>query len=220
MLKPSRRSWSDRDSGRRERDLARTARWTKAFAWAAFPALFIGGFLTVSFGWPGVVAGLGILLGAGGFATFMSEAAGAASRGMLEPGIGRSVAPSSSRAEALEARGEFREAAVAWEVSVLERPDHPEPALRLARLHRDHLGDLDAAMRWFRRAIEIAGTTGDVRVVMREFVEAARKAEPSGRGAATLLARYRDAQGEETPEGEWATRELAAIKAAMREADR
>ena len=215
-LQPSKRTWSDSESTRKDVDAFARARVIKIVAWSLPPAVFMGLALSQLWGLLGaLLGGLGILTGVTAFAWFTTEGAGTLSHTMLAPGTGLARPPVNSRAEALEARGDFRAAVDAWEVTALEHPEHPDPAVRVGRIHRDHLGDPESALVWFRRAIDRAGLQADVRVIMRELVGVARSVEPTGSAAAPLLARYRDAKGEETAEGAWASRELAAIKEAM-----
>ncbi len=99
----------------------------------------------------GFVTGLGplaVVLGAGvgaalvyGLSSMMVGGAGKAA-GTLHNPSGRSTphAREHSAAESLVVRGRYEEAVQAFEAAVSEDPRDPVPYLRLARIHRDHLG--------------------------------------------------------------------------------
>ena len=113
--------------------------------------------------------------------------------------------------------GRYRAAVEAFEVAVAEDPSDPTPYLRIARIHRDHLDELEAAASWFRRALRDADMPrGQAGLARRELVELFihRLKEPAR--AAPELARMRD-EWAGTPEGAWAAEELARIKEAMKE---
>lgn len=217
-LEPSKRSWTERTGPvRRDVDQAARARMLKSVAWGAVPGAFFGIVVGAGIGGVlGVLAGLALFVGLSGFGFWVSEAAGRAGNTFLHPSARLAKAPANSRADALEARGDFQEAVDAWEVTASEFPDHPEPAARVARLYRDHLNDPDAAFRWLKRAVERAEFGPEARVPMREIVGVAKKLDPTGRAAAPLLARYAEV-AEAASEGEWARGELAWIKERMAE---
>ena len=213
-IEPSRRSYTERGAGLRDVDAARRARFLKAFAWALFPAVFLGGFLWMQFdGLAGPIAFFAILFGVAGWGLFWSEGIGGAAHMMLHPSATKRDI-GNSRAGALLAQGDAQAAADAWEMTAAEHPQAPGPPAQVARVYRDHLGDPESAVRWFRKSVELAGMDASVRVTMRELVESARKVDGVGRSATPILARYA-AHTEGTPEGEWAASELAAIKSAM-----
>ena len=118
-----------------------------------------------------------------------------------------------SQAESLVARGLHQEAIDAFEVAIAEDGADPTPYLRIARILRDHMGRFEEAAGWFKRAIrESAIPPGTSLLATRELVELfLTKLDDPGR-AAPLLARVADERAG-TPEGEWAARELAAVKA-------
>ena len=117
-----------------------------------------------------------------------------------------------SRAKALEIRGEYEESIRAYEVEILNAPEIGEPYLKVARLFRDELKDLDSAVRWFRRAqSEACLLPGEAIRTHREISEIFLHTLREPRRAAPDLARLAEAFPD-TPDGQWAAKELAAIK--------
>jgi tetratricopeptide (TPR) repeat protein len=116
-------------------------------------------------------------------------------------------------------RGEYEAAVRAYQTAILENPSDGEPYLRLARLYRDDLGDREEALRWFRRAIEEASLSrGRELLTRREMAELLMHRLGEPRRAAPELARLAEAFPD-TPEGEWARKELARIKKEMARED-
>jgi len=77
-----------------------------------------------------------------------------------------------SAAQALVARGRYREAVEAYEIAAAESEGDPEPYLAIARLLRDHLTDFETAAAWFRRARRDARlSTGQQLLVAQELIE-------------------------------------------------
>jgi hypothetical protein len=100
-------------------------------------------------------------------------------------------------------------------LEVLEAPEEGEPYLRVARLYRDRLEDLEEALRWFKRAIEEATLSKGQEILTRKEIAELlihRMGEP--RRAAPELARLTETYPE-TPDGQWAREELARIKDEM-----
>ncbi len=122
-----------------------------------------------------------------------------------------------SRAESLVVRGHYREAVEVFEAAIAEDPGDPTPYLRIARVHRDHLDELEAAAGWFRRALRDADLTpGRAAVARRELVELyVHRMGEEARAAPELARMAEELAG--TEDGEWAARELARIKESMRE---
>lgn len=122
-----------------------------------------------------------------------------------------------SHAESLVVRGYYREAVEVFEKAIAEEPADPTPYLRVARIQRDDLGDLEAAARWFRRALrEPELTPGREALARRELVELyVHRMGEAARATPELARMAEELAG--TEDGEWAARELARIKAAMRE---
>ena len=166
--------------------------------WGLLRALFVtAATWAVAFILPVALAGLG----------------GAAARQIYSPS-GRST-PSKrgySHAESLVARGLYQEAIDAFEVAIAEDPSDPTPYLRIARVYRDQLRRFEDAARWFRRALRDATVpAGVAHLTNRELVElyVAKLGDP--RRAAPLLARVAEERAG-TPEGDWATEQLAQVK--------
>jgi tetratricopeptide (TPR) repeat protein len=117
-----------------------------------------------------------------------------------------------SAAQALAARGLYREAVDAYEVAAAESEGDPEPYLAVARILRDHLRDFEASAGWFRRARRDAHLTrGQELLVAQELVElyTTRLGEP-GRAIPELA---RIVQLEPNgPQGQAAARRLAELR--------
>ncbi len=217
-IPPAKRKYSELERGRkRDVDSAARARMVRASVGAAPGALL------------GLIAGLrimvysesalaplypviGILIGAAVVfvvVVLISEAGGKiGSRLHLPSGRTTPHKPEHSQAQSLAVRGDYAEAADAYELLTLENPRDPEPYIQLARLHRDRLDDLERAVRWFRRALRDAEiSSGQEILVLREIVEiyTHRLGEPARAGP--YLARIAE-KYPETPDGQWAEREL------------
>ena len=224
-LDPPRRSFSEKTgkTGPKDVDAADRAQKFKALGFALYGGIPLGAaggyllghvFLGVVLG-PvliySVVVGIATVSGRGASALYMPS-------GSTTP-----KPKEYSRAKALEIRGQYEEAIRAYEVEILEAPQIAEPYLKIARLYRDELKDTDAAIRWFGRAqSEARLTSGESIRTHREVAEIFLYLMREPRRAAPALARL--AEGYPfTPDGEWAARELAQIKAEMsadlREAD-
>ena len=217
-LSPRRRSYTERPRGPRDRDAAETAMKLRVGVWSL---IGVGlGFLA------GSLAGhpfLGALVGGGGvygLAMLLVGGAGRVASTLHAPsGATTPRGREHSRAESLLVRGHYAEAVEAFQEAVAGDPTDPTPYLRIARIHRDHLGELETAAAWFRRALRDARVPrGTAVLARRELVElyVHRMKEP--RRAAPELARMVE-EWEGTEEGEWAARELAAVKEAMRRED-
>lgn len=116
-----------------------------------------------------------------------------------------------SHAQSLAVRGAYSEAVDAYELLVVEHPKDSEPYIQLARLLRDHLDDLERAVRWFRRALRDSEvSSGKEILILREIVEiyTHRLGEPARAGPylARIAEKYPD-----TPDGQWAERELQEL---------
>lgn len=94
-----------------------------------------------------------------------------------------------SREEALVMKNRFTEAAALYEAATFDDPGDPEPFLRLARLHRDHLRQPALAVRWYRVARE---TT---RITRPQALQAAEEL--------VALCRREGRLGEASPELRW-----------------
>lgn len=130
----------------------------------------------------------------------------------LPSGSTRSPDRGYSRAETMAARGIYEEAVHIYETAAQERPDDPEPCLRLARLHRDETGRHEESARWFRRARRRQGASEDLdRQICRELIELYRRHMEKPRRAIPELARLA-ARHPDGPDGEWARREHRRLK--------
>lgn len=181
-----------------------------------FSASVLGGVVGI-WGW---FAGVGFLPGAvvgaiAGYATARWAVPGAAAafNRWLHPSGGTTPMPRGlSAGEALQAQGDY-EAAIQWYESVLEvSPGDPEPALRIARICRDHLGLHEAAVRWFRRARAIGLPHGGELLVTREIIEVFDQKLGEPQRAIPELARLADRFPHESI-ADWARSELARRRA-------
>lgn len=217
VLEPPRRVHPEmeKSKGPKEVDLADQARKLHAWAWSIYAGvplglgagllmnnLLLGLFLgpLVIFG---IVSGIAAVAGRGATSIYMPSAAGTPKKKEY------------SRAKALEIRGDFEAAVRAYEVEILDAPHLGDPYLKIARLFRDELKDMDAAAMWFRKAqSEAQLLPGEKIRTHRELAEIFLHALREPRKAAPELARLAEAYPD-TPDGEWAARELAEIKAGM-----
>lgn len=122
-----------------------------------------------------------------------------------------------SQAESLVATGRYEEAVAAFELAVEEDPSDPTPYLRIARIHRDHLGRYEEAVRWFRRTVrESAAPRGTAVLARKELIELFTHRMGAPERALPELARMAEELAG-SPEGEWAAAELREIKARLSE---
>jgi tetratricopeptide (TPR) repeat protein len=120
-----------------------------------------------------------------------------------------------SLAQSYAVRGQFEEAAAEYERCANEYPDDPEPALRLGRLYRDELQRHEDAVRWFKRACAIPNLPAPTDIMAtRELIEIYTHRMKQPAAAAPLLARLAG-RHPQTPAAEWATRELALLRAEL-----
>jgi tetratricopeptide (TPR) repeat protein len=209
----------------RDLDAAQRALFIRAVTWGGIPGGVLGGFLAwfLTLGRPAPIPALGIFAGAvlvGTLTTlFPILMAGAAGRAaLIALGSSGHTPPRKkeySFAQSLAARGLFEKAIAAYEEAVHGDPGDPEPYLRIGRIYRDELDRPDDAARWFRRARRDAGMTpGQDLFVSRELVELYRNRLRRPGKALPELARMAETFAG-TPDGEWAARELEALKAEM-----
>lgn len=77
-----------------------------------------------------------------------------------------------SRAQSLVARGQYRDATVAYEVHCLEDPTNPDPYFRVAEIYHKHLSDPTEAVAWYQRARADADLTpGEELLAIQTVVE-------------------------------------------------
>jgi tetratricopeptide (TPR) repeat protein len=216
-LEPPRRQFPEGRStkGIRDIDGAARARQLKTLAFALYGGVPLGAAAGYLLGHPILGALLGPVLiyaTVSGIAAASGKGAGA----LYMPSGSTTPRPKEySRAKALEVRGQYEEAIRAYEVEILDFPQAAQPYLRIARLFRDEIKDLEAAVRWFKRAQEEAKLSpGEAIRCQRELAEIFLHTLQEPRKAAPELARLAGAYPG-TPDGEWAEKELASIKAEM-----
>jgi tetratricopeptide (TPR) repeat protein len=217
-LEPPRRTFKDPrpgKSGLRDVDSVARAEKFKILAWALFAGLPMGGLVGYVLGHVLIGAVLGptiIWLVAMGI---MRGPARAGSLLFMPSGISTPREEGHSRAEALAARGDFQGAIAVYQAAIQDAPENGEPYRRIARIYRDHLDSPEEALRWFRRAIEDGSLPhGKEMLVRREMAELLIHRLKEPRRAAPDLARLAESR-KGTPEGEWARKELEAIKKDM-----
>jgi tetratricopeptide (TPR) repeat protein len=217
-LEPPRRAYKDHPGKRgRLKDVDARAQGEKfrILIWALAAGLPMGGLA----GWALGRELLGAILGPliiYGVAVLVLEGSGrAASLLFLSSGSSTPKGPGYSRAEALAARGDYQGAIVAYQAAILEAPEHAEPYVKIARIHRDRLDDQPGALEWFRRAVEESSIgSGMEMLVRREMAELLIHRLGQPRKAAPDLARLAEARAG-TPDGDWAEKELSRIKKLM-----
>ncbi|HSJ09163.1 MAG TPA: tetratricopeptide repeat protein, partial [Longimicrobiales bacterium] len=124
-----------------------------------------------------------------------------------------------SLADSLIARERFDEAIAELQRAATQYPADPEPRLRLARLYRDRIRHNDNAVLWFRQALSVPRLDAATEIgAMREIIEIYTHRLKTPRRALSDLARLAD-RHPDTPAGEWARREMAAIRETMRAED-
>jgi tetratricopeptide (TPR) repeat protein len=124
-----------------------------------------------------------------------------------------------SQAQALAARGRYRDAVAAYEIAAAESGGDPVPYVEIARIHRDRLADYETAAAWFRRARRDATLgPGLELLVTQELIELYTKRLGQPQRAIPELARIpRLVPG--TPQAQAAERQLASLRAVMRDED-
>lgn len=116
-----------------------------------------------------------------------------------------------SQAQTLTAQGRFAEAVAAYEVAAAESAGDPTPYLEIARIHRDHLADHEAAAAWFRRARRDArlGAGHDL-LIAQELIELYMKMNQPRRAIPELARIPRLLPG--SPQAAAAERQIAALR--------
>ena len=217
VLDPPRRTFSEPKGrkGLRDVDAGERAQRLRAWVWSVAAGLPLGGAVGLMLG--NLLIGLlvGPLVIYGVVAAITAFAGRGASTLYMPSGSTTPRKKEYSRAQALEIRGDFSGAIRAYEAEILDDPDTAEPYLRIARLLRDELKDTEAAVGWFRRVQrEARPRAGEALRAHRELAEIFLYALREPRRAAPELARLAETYPH-TPDGEWAARELAEIKAEM-----
>ncbi|TVR67423.1 MAG: hypothetical protein EA422_00455 [Gemmatimonadales bacterium] len=209
----------------RDLDAAQRGLVLRAVGWGGIPGAAIGAavgwFLTLDARPP--IPAAAILLGAALLATVATVVpillAGSAGKAALLALGSSGRAPARRKeysfAQSLVARGLFEKAIDAYQEEVARAPADPEPYLRIGRLLRDELGRPDEAAAWLRRARRDAVMSpGQELILSRELVELYRNRLGRPEKALPELARMAE-RFAETPDGEWAARELAELKRGM-----
>lgn len=204
----------------RDVDAAARVRALKIWLYAAGPGGlvgFLGGAFVGGSVWTGLLGAILAALGVGGLVFALTEGAGWSVGRIHHPsGASTPHRPEYSHAESLVVRKKYDEAMEAYREFIRESPEVPEPYLAIARLLRDELGRYEEAVRWFKRARAESrlGRQHEV-LVSREIVEIYRRRMEAPLKAAPELARMRE-RFADTPEGEWAGRELAEVRERVR----
>jgi hypothetical protein len=116
-----------------------------------------------------------------------------------------------SEAEALTMQGSYAEAVSAYEAAIADAPEDPEPYLRIARLYKKELDNLDDAAFWFRRVRRDAQmSAGQDLAASRQLIEL-YLASGDRRRAIPELARIAE-RFVDTPEGDWAVGLLTDLR--------
>lgn len=197
----------------------RDGRWgaAAAYAWDVVTGTVVGWPLAWVLGAP-ALPGVGLALTAGAAYGFVmgyvlcGGAAETAVRGLLE-GTGIRPRPDHSRAQALEARGEWEAAEAEYDRARAADPRDPLPYLGLARVLARR-GDLARAAGTLREALAGAELSPEQRVLTLHRLVEIREAQGRRIGAAPDLARYLDAHPD-GPGAGWARSELDAMKAEL-----
>ena len=120
-----------------------------------------------------------------------------------------------SQAEAYAARAQYPEAVAAFEAAIAEDGSDATPYLRVARLQRDKLGNVEASATWFRRALAESEMNSGLRLLTcKELLELYEVGMGRPERATPFLARISE-ERPETSDGKWAAGELTRIKAIM-----
>lgn len=212
--------------GRRLKDVdsADMAYRLKAFglaAWLGILGMFVGMLMSIRFGFnPLIAVTLGFITGtviAGSVALVVAGAFGGISSRLYMPG-GSSTPPARqySLGDSLTARGRYAEAAAEFERAAAKYPHDPIPCLRLARLLRDSLERPEESIRWLRQAVARRDCDAAAQALaIREVVEVFTNRLQQPERALPDLARLAETHAG-TPAGDWARREMADIRRAMR----
>jgi len=187
------------------------------FSVAAVLCMPVGVALERFWGWPGgpatliafVVIAMAVF---GGVLTIIGRAGQVAGTIHAPSGRGTPYRQDYSQAGALLAKGEYVEAAEAYQTHIAERPDDPEPYLRLARMLRDQMGRYDEAATWFKAGRRDATITPAQEVLItHELIELfgnkLGRPERAAPEFARLIQRFPN-----SPEAAWARTELAEVK--------
>lgn len=215
LHKPQPRRYEERDPKRmRDVDAADRVNRLRAIWWSVYVLLFAVpiGLLVLGFPW-GLLAGI-LAAGSVYAGTMLVTEGGARMVGTIHNPQGH-VAPEKrdySYAQSLAARGDYVEAVREYERAVIAFPHDPEPYIRIARLKRRELRQLEDAVYWFKRARTDAEIShGQELVVTRELIEMYRSDLDAPERAIPELARLID-RFPDDPAIEVSKRELAELR--------
>ena len=159
LRKPIKRRYERKRPKIRDVDAFARAQRVQRITWGFYAAFYMSlpTGLMVAKDLIGPVVAVGMLVGVVAVVYlvtgFVSEGAGAVAAKIHAPsGESTPRRAEYSRAQSLVARGQFRDAAVAYEVHCLEDPTNPDPYFRVAEIYHKHLSDPAEAVAWYQRA--------------------------------------------------------------------
>lgn len=204
-----------------ERKSERTPKWKRGLDWGIPAALvglalgFVAGELTRLAGNEFTNAPIfaAFLLGVGAWSlkAFLIEGSGDLAE-RIYMGSDQGTSPEYSVARGHEIRGQYQLALEAYAEGADEYPDDPEPLLAGARILIDPLGRYNDALDWLHRAREIPEIKPREEILIeREIIELYAGPMEQPTKALPLLARMAERHAGTRP-GEWASRQLAALR--------
>jgi tetratricopeptide (TPR) repeat protein len=114
--------------------------------------------------------------------------------------------------ESLAVRGRYEDAIDAYQVCCADFPEDPEPYVRIARIYRDELGQLDEALFWFKRARSEANVdSGRELLITQEIIDIYTKKLDTPGKAIPELARIKE-RFPHHPSAQWASTEIARLR--------
>ena len=159
LRKPTKRRYERKRPKIRDVDAFARAQRVQRITWGFYAAFYMSlpTGLMVAKDLIGPVVAVGMLVGVVAVVYlvtgFVSEGAGAVVAKIHAPsGESTPRRAEYSRAQSLVARGQFRDAAIAYEVHCLEDPTNPDPYFRVAEIYHKHLSDPAEAVAWYQRA--------------------------------------------------------------------
>lgn len=114
--------------------------------------------------------------------------------------------------ESLAVRGRYEDAIDAYQVCCADFPEDPEPYVRIARIYRDELTQLDEALFWFKRARSEANVdSGRELLITQEIIDIYTKKLDTPGKAIPELARIKE-RFPDHPSAQWASTEIARLR--------
>jgi len=114
--------------------------------------------------------------------------------------------------ESLAVRGRYEDAIDAYQVCCADFPEDPEPYVRIARIYRDEMGQLDEALYWFKRGRSEANVdSGRELLITQEIIDIYTKKLDTPRRAIPELARIKE-RFPDHPSAQWASAEIARLR--------